>query len=94
MCRKTKPDSFKRSQYPLGLPGFAYHAAAQVALIRGVRVADVLEANKDNVLELYGIDLDGGSDPAAESSPAPPAGNTVVNAAAEGVFWRQQTDAL
>ena len=47
-----------RSKYPLGLPGFAYHAAAQVALIREIPVAWVLKANKQNVKELYAIDVD------------------------------------
>ena len=47
-----------RSKYPLGLPGFAYHAAAQVALIRDIPVAWVLKANKQNVKELYAIDVD------------------------------------
>jgi len=55
-----------RSKYPLGLPGFAYHAAAQVALIRDIPVAWVLKANKQNVKELYAIDVD---NPAALDAP-------------------------
>ena len=36
-------------------PGFVIHTAAQIAQLKKVPIRDVIEANKRNVLEIYGI---------------------------------------
>ena len=47
------------AQYPIGLPGFAYHSLAQIAQIKKLPIAEVIKANNGNILDVYGIDIEG-----------------------------------
>ena len=43
--------------YQFSQPGQVIHVAAQIAALRGVSVEEVLDANKRNIEEVYGIPM-------------------------------------
>jgi TatD DNase family protein len=58
---KSKRNKKGNKKFPMGVPGFAYHSAAQIAAAKKISPALVLEANQNNVLELYDINFGGSS---------------------------------
>ena len=38
-------------------PGFVIHTAAQIAQLKSIAIKDVIEANKKNVHDVYGIKI-------------------------------------
>ena len=52
------PDKLAKSTsypYRFSQPGHIVHVAAQVAALRNISIDEVLEANKKNIAEVYGI---------------------------------------
>ena len=52
------PDKLAKSTsypYRFSQPGHIVHVAAQVAALRNISIDEVLEANKRNIGEIYGI---------------------------------------
>ena len=50
LAKSASPYSYQFSQ-----PGQVIHVAAQVAALRGVSLVEVLDANRRNIEEVYGI---------------------------------------
>ena len=49
------PRQEPNSKSGISHPGFVIHTAAQIAHLKNIPIKDVIEANRKNVQEIYGI---------------------------------------